>query len=159
MSSRAPSALQTGVGGEVSVGQRPGLRQRTEVEEAIEAVGMTGLESRMIGQLQRALFARLLLQKGKLILLDEPFNAVDSKTLTDLIKVIKEWHSDGITILAVLHDQETVRAHFPETLLIARELVAHGPTRQVLTGPNTQLASRMCEACADELHSCSKAQT
>ena len=142
----------------------PDRHQRTEVEEAIEAVGMTGLESRMIGQLsggqlQRALFARLLLQKGKLILLDEPFNAVDSKTLTDLIKVIKEWHSYGITILAVLHDQETVRAHFPETLLIARELVAHGPTRQVLTGTNTQLASRMCEACADKLHSCSKAQT
>ena len=140
----------------------PNRRQRDEVERAIAAVGMTGLEDRAIGQLsggqlQRALFARLLLQKGRLILLDEPFSAVDAKTLKDLLGVIKEWHTGGTTVLAVLHDQDTVSAHFPETLLMARELVAHGPTRQVLTGENTELANRMCEACADDEHTCSKA--
>jgi len=123
---------------------------------------IAGLEVRTIselsgGQLQRALFARLLLQKGKLILLDEPFNAVDAKTLKDLLEVIKSWHAEGTTVVAVLHDHETVRAHFPETLMMARELVAHGPTLRVLTGENKQLADRMCEACADEEHTCSKA--
>ena len=140
----------------------PNKRQRDEVDSAIAAVGLTGLENRSVGelsggQLQRALFARLLLQKGKLILLDEPFNAVDAKTLKDLLDVIKQWHAAGTTVVAVLHDQDTVRAHFPETLLLARQLVAHGPTGQVLTGENNLLANRMCEACADEEHTCSKA--
>ena len=140
----------------------PNRRQREEVDRAIGAVGLTGLENRGIGQLsggqlQRALFARLLLQKGKLVLLDEPFNAVDAKTLADLLDVIKDWHAKGTTVLAVLHDQHTVRTHFPETLLMARGLVAHGPTNQVLTGENTLLANRMCEACAGEEHTCSKA--
>ena len=144
-----------GLWNEIGAFGTPDKRQRQDVERAIAAVGLTGLEVRTIselsgGQLQRALFARLLLQKGKLILLDEPFNAVDAKTLKDLLEVIKSWHAEGTTVVAVLHDHETVRAHFPETLMMARELVAHGPTRQVLTGENTELANRMCEACADD---------
>lgn len=137
-------------------------QHRQDVERAIDAVGLTGLENRTVGQLsggqlQRAMFARLLLQRGKLVLLDEPFNAVDSKTFKDLLEVIKSWHAEGTTVLTVLHDNDTVRGHFPETLMLARELVAHGPTNQVLTGENKQLADRMCEACADEEHTCSKA--
>ena len=154
--------VSMGLWNEIGAFGTPNKRQRQDVESAIAAVGLTGLEYRTIselsgGQLQRALFARLLLQKGKLILLDEPFNAVDAKTLKDLLEVIKSWHADGTTVVAVLHDHETVRAHFPETLMMARELVAHGPTSRVLTGENKQLADRMCEACADEEHTCSKA--
>lgn len=154
--------VSMGLWNEIGAFGTPNKRQRQDVEGAIAAVGLTGLEVRTIselsgGQLQRALFARLLLQKGKLILLDEPFNAVDAKTLKDLLEVIKSWHAEGTTVVAVLHDHETVRAHFPETLMMARELVAHGPTLRVLTGENKQLADRMCEACADEEHTCSKA--
>ena len=154
--------VSMGLWNEIGAFGTPNKRQRQDVERAIAAVGLTGLEVRTIselsgGQLQRALFARLLLQKGKLILLDEPFNAVDAKTLKDLLEVIKSWHAEGATVVAVLHDHETVRAHFPETLMMARELVAHGPTLRVLTGENKQLADRMCEACADEEHTCSKA--
>ena len=137
-------------------------QQRHEVDRAIGAVGLTGLEQRTLrelsgGQLQRALFARLLLQQGRLILLDEPFNAVDSKTFKDLLDIIKDWHAQGTTVLTVLHDHDTVRGHFPDALLLARELVAHGPTHQVLTGENKKRTDRMCEACADEEHTCSKA--
>ena len=65
------------------------------------------------------LFARLLLQDASLILLDEPFRAVDTKTIADLIALILRWHGEGRTVLAALHDMEQVRAHFPMTLLIA----------------------------------------
>ena len=78
--------------------------------------------------MQRALFARLLLQDASLVLLDEPFNAVDEKTVKDLIGLVSRWHQEGRTVLAVLHDYETVQAHFPNALMLARELVAHGPT-------------------------------
>ncbi|MEM7196994.1 MAG: ABC transporter ATP-binding protein, partial [Pseudomonadota bacterium] len=92
------------------------------VESAIAAVGLIGFETRPIGslsggQLQRALFARLLLQDAQLVLLDEPFTAVDQRTIADLIGVVQRWHGEGRTVLIVLHDHETVRAHIPETLL------------------------------------------
>ena len=41
--------------------------------------------------------------------------------------------SEGRTVIAALHDLDQVRAHFPKTLLLAREVVAWGPTKQVLT--------------------------
>ena len=106
--------------------------------------------------MQRALFARLLLQNAQLVLLDEPFAAIDTKTMADLIDVIKGWHSEGRTILAVLHDYNTVGAHFPQTMMLARELVAHGPTAKVLTSENQFRARQMCEACAGTPHVCGK---
>ena len=139
------------------------LRQSNQalVDAAISAVGLTGFERRTIGSLsggqtQRALFARLLLQDAKLVLLDEPFTAIDAKTMADLINVIKRWHREGRTVLTVLHDDSTVRAHFPQTMMLARELVAHGPTHQVLTSENQFRARQMCEACTSTPHVCGK---
>ncbi len=134
---------------------------RQRVAEAISAVGLEGFETRPIGslsggQMQRALFARLLLQDARLVLLDEPFTAIDTKTMADLLAVVQRWHSEGRTVVAVLHDIDTVRAYFPETLLLARELVAHGPTAQVLTAENQFRARQMCEACAGPPHTCGR---
>ena len=138
---------------------RPAMPAR--LDAAIAAVGLTGFEKRSIGslsggQMQRALFARLLLQDAQLVLLDEPFAAIDTKTMADLIDVIKGWHSEGRTVLAVLHDNNTVGAHFPQTMMLARELVAHGPTSKVLTSENQFRARQMCEACTGTPHVCGK---
>lgn len=140
---------------------RLGRALRARVDDAISAVGLTGFERRAIGslsggQMQRALFARLLLQDAKLVLLDEPFTAIDAKTMSDLIKLIHDWHADGRTVVAVLHDYEIVRAHFSQTLMLARELVAHGPTHTVLTAENQFRARQMCEACVGKPHVCGK---
>jgi len=59
-------------------------------------------------------------------------------------------------VVAVLHDHDMVREHFPDTMMIARRLVAHGPTGTVLTAANHFEARQMCEACADEPHSCGR---
>jgi zinc/manganese transport system ATP-binding protein len=69
-------------------------KARAAVEHAIAAVGLTGFESRTIstlsgGQLQRMLFARLLLQDARVIVLDEPFTAVDAKTSADLFDLVR----------------------------------------------------------------------
>ncbi|MEM9360807.1 MAG: ATP-binding cassette domain-containing protein, partial [Pseudomonadota bacterium] len=135
--------------------------QRAKVKAAIAAVGLTGLERRPIGslsggQMQRALFARLLLQDARLVLLDEPFTAIDARTMADLLRLVHDWHQEGRTIVAVLHDHEIVRTHFPETLMLARELVAHGPTEHVLTAENQFRARQMCEACAGPPHECGR---
>lgn len=118
---------------------------------ALDAVGLHGFEKRPLdslsgGQMQRALFARTLLQDADLILLDEPFNAVDSRTLTHLLALIKQWSREGRTILAVLHDHDLVHAHFPQSMLMARKVIAWGATTDVLTTKNLQRAQQFQEA-------------
>jgi zinc/manganese transport system ATP-binding protein len=130
-------------------GLGPGGRQRTAA--AIAAVGLSGFESRPIGslsggQLQRVRFARLLLQDASLILLDEPYTAVDLKTVSDLEALIARWHGEGRTVITVLHDLEHVRGHYPEALLLAREPIARGPTVQVLSAENLFRARLQAEA-------------
>jgi zinc/manganese transport system ATP-binding protein len=130
---------------------RIGGAHRRRIEEAIAAVGLTGFEDRPIGslsggQMQRVLFARLLLQDAKLILLDEPFTAIDAKTAADLLDLVQRWHSESRTVVSVLHDIDLVREAFPSTLLLAREKVAWGATAEVLTAENLFRARRMCEA-------------
>lgn len=146
-----------------SIGAFGGFRakHRRRVSEAIAAVGLEGFERRMIGtlsggQMQRALFARLLLQDARLVLLDEPFTAIDSRTMADLLALIGRWHGEGRTVLAVLHDFEAVKAHFPQTMMLARGLVAHGPTAHVLTAENHFRARQMCEACDGPPHTCGR---
>ena len=142
-----------------------GNSERDKIAQALAAVGLNGFENRSIGtlsggQMQRMLFARVLLQDARLIVLDEPFNAIDTKTSADLLALVKRWHGEGRTVLAALHDMELVRSHFPETLLLARGPVAWGATAEVLTAENLMVALRMCEAfddtaaaCADDMSS------
>ncbi len=130
-----------------------------DIEHAIAAVGLNGFEQRPIGtlsggQMQRMLFARLLLQDARVIVLDEPFNAIDAKTSADLISLVRRWHAEKRTVLAALHDMDMVRANFPETLLLARSKVAWGPTPDVLTAENLLAARHMCEAFDDAAAPC-----
>ena len=127
------------------------LAMRAQVDAALQTVGLQGFERRPMGtlssgQLQRTLFARLLVQDARLILLDEPFNAVDSKTTAALLALVLQWHREGRTVVAVLHDDAQVRNFFPQTLLLARECIAWGPTAEVLTDTNLQRARAMAEA-------------
>jgi zinc/manganese transport system ATP-binding protein len=141
---------------------RIGLGAKSKVEAAIAAVGLTGFERRPIGalsggQMQRALFARLLLQDADIILLDEPFTAIDARTTADLLALVQRWHGENRTVVAVLHDIETVRRAFPQTLLLARETVAWGDTAQVLTAENLLRARRMVEAFDSHAAPCQRA--
>ena len=134
-----------------------GARER--IGRALASVGLRGFENRGIGtlsggQMQRMLFARVLLQDARLIVLDEPFNAIDANTSADLMALVKHWHTEGRTVLAALHDFDLVRAHFPETLLLARGEVAWGATNDVLTAENLSEARRMCEAFDDSAAAC-----
>ena len=128
-----------------------GRAEREKLRTAISAVGLSGFEDRPIGtlsggQMQRTLFARLLLQEARVIVLDEPFNAIDAKTAADLCDLVRRWHAEKRTVIAALHDLDLVRSMFPEALLLAREPVAWGKTADVLTAENLLKARRMCEA-------------
>jgi zinc/manganese transport system ATP-binding protein len=146
------AGLFGGIGGE----------DRDRIHEAIAAVGLTGFERRTIatlsgGQMQRVLFARLLLQDARLIVLDEPFTAIDTKTANDLLDIVRRWHRENRTVIAALHDLELVKAAFPEVLLLAREPVAWGRSGDVLTAENLLKARQMCEAFDDQASACVEA--
>jgi len=142
-----------GAFGEVSAAMR------CTASEALAAVGLTGFESRplgtlSVGQFQRVLFARVMVQDAPVILLDEPFNAIDTRTTKDLLALVHQWNGERRTVVAVLHDLDQVHAHFPETLLISRELIGWGATEHTLTSENLARARAMSEAWDDHAPLC-----
>jgi zinc/manganese transport system ATP-binding protein len=121
--------------------REPPRRLAASVHEAVAAVGLEAFINRQIaelsaGQFQRALFARLLLQDADVILLDEPFAALDESTTDQLLSLLQRWRDKGQTIVAVLHDLDRVRLHFPSTLLLARSPIAWGDTSLSLSADN-----------------------
>ena len=124
------------------------------VAEALALVGLEGCASRPIGslsagQFQRVLFARLIVQDCPIVLLDEPFAAVDARTTADLLEIVRSWHRERRTVVVVLHQVAQVRADFPETLLLAREVIDWGPTERVLHPDNLLHAWGLPDALAD----------
>lgn len=140
--------VSTGLWRETGLFGGIGPSGRAKIAKALERVGLTGFEHRPVGtlsggQMQRALFARLLLQEARLILLDEPFTAIDEATVRDLAALIERWNKEGRTVLTVLHDIDLTRKHFPQAILLARDCIAWGETKKVLTPDNFHRASHV----------------
>ncbi|MEQ1789951.1 MAG: ABC transporter ATP-binding protein [Rickettsiales bacterium] len=122
---------QTGAFGQIN------KTKHEKAKYALEEVGLKGFENRNLdsisaGQFQRALFARVIVQDAKLILLDEPFTAVDNSTTNALLKIVKNWHNEGRTVICVLHDFEQIKENFTDCLLLARKIIAWGKPSEVL---------------------------
>lgn len=128
---------------------RVGKAEAARVAGALERVGLAKNRDSLIGalsggQMQRLLFARTLLQEAPLVLLDEPFTAVDNATAADLMGVVRDWRRAGRTVVAALHDLHQVRAEFPRTLVLATRPVAWGPTAEALAPENLARAGGIC---------------
>lgn len=130
------------------------------IQEALRSVGMDECADRSIGtlsggQFQRVLFARIAVQNARVILLDEPFAAIDAPTMEILARLLRQWQQEGRTVIAVLHDLDIVREYFPSTLVMARQLIAYGPTQDVLTIETLRKAKAysnswdFCRACEE----------
>ncbi len=160
---RVLDVVMLGLWSQLGAWRGAGPVERAQAQDALAAVGLAGFTQRTIaelsaGQFQRVLFARVLLQDAPVILLDEPFTAIDSRTTADLLTLMQRWHQESRTVVAVLHDMEQVRQHFPQALLLAREPVAWGPTAEVLKPENLQRARHMAEAWDDQAPWCAQAE-
>ncbi|WP_245588261.1 metal ABC transporter ATP-binding protein [Brackiella oedipodis] len=121
---------------------------KNRIFDALSQVGLSHKADDLIGalsggQLQRALFARLMVSQAQIMILDEPFAAVDEETCQDLMALIKHWHEQGRTIIVVLHDVNLVRQKFEQALLLAHQVVAWGPVAEVMTDDNIEKARRL----------------
>jgi len=115
------------------------------VAAALVRVGLAGLERRLVGtlsagQFQRLLWARMLVQDAEVLLLDEPTANVDAASEAVFRDMLTDWQRAGRTVIAVLHDVDLVRAMFPNTVMLARRLIAWGPTDAVLSAENRRAA-------------------
>ena len=113
--------------------------------EALEIVGLSDYADRQIsqlsgGQFQRVLIARCLVQDADYILLDEPFVGIDAVSEEIIMNTLRELKKAGKTVLIVHHDLGKVAHYFDQVLLLNKELIAFGPTKETFTQANLKQA-------------------
>ena len=116
-----------------------------KVAEALEIVGLSDYADRQIsqlsgGQFQRVLIARCLVQEADYILLDEPFVGIDSISEEIIMNTLRDLKKAGKTILIVHHDLSKVPHYFDQVLLLNKEIIAFGPTKESFTQANLKQA-------------------
>lgn len=120
-----------------------------KVDELLELVGLAGLGQRYPSQLsggqrQRVALARALAPEPKLLLLDEPFGAVDAKVREELRQWLRRLHDDvGVTSIFVTHDQDEAFSVSDQVLVIHQgRLEQMGTPSQILDEPATEFVAR-----------------
>ncbi len=108
------------------------------IDQALAELDIAPLANRPLrtlsgGQQQRVFLARALAQGADIFLLDEPFAGLDLRASGELVRIIRAWVARGRTVLAVVHDLALARHHFDRVLLLDTDLIAFGPSGEVLT--------------------------
>ena len=149
----------TGLAREAGMFSSWSAEQRRRINQSLDSVGMADFHSQAVGalsggQIQRVLFARVLVQQAPLVVLDEPFSALDGATTEEMVGLLHGINKSGTTVIAVLHDMRLVRKHFPRALMLARELIAHGDTHEVFVPENILKSQHMPESFNDVAQVC-----
>ena len=123
----------------------PSAEDKRIAMESLERVKMQDFCERQIGELsggqkKRVFLARALAQRGKLMLLDEPFTGVDVKTESAIIDLLRELRQDGHIVLVSTHNLGSVPDFCDQVVLINRSVLAFGPTVEVFTEDNLSRA-------------------
>jgi ABC-type Mn2+/Zn2+ transport system ATPase subunit len=105
---------------------------------ALERVGLMDRRSSPIGEMsfgqqQRVFFARALAQEGRLLLLDEPMNGVDSKTQDLFVDLLGSFHAEGRTIIMSTHDLNMAACICDSLIILRQRLIASGPVNETFT--------------------------
>jgi manganese/iron transport system ATP-binding protein len=118
--------------------RRPGRADKQVARDALDTVGLTHRGKDRFGTLsggqrQRVLLARAIAQQPRLLLLDEPFNGVDSVSEDLLLTALGEQRAAGAAVVMSTHDLALAHLTCDEVCLINRHQVAFGPTHSTLS--------------------------
>ena len=127
--------------------RRTDARDRERIREALRTVSLAGFEDRAIGTLsggqqQRVFLARAIAQEAAVVVLDEPFTAIDTVTEALLWRVLGEMARAGKLVIVVHHDLEAVAERFDDVAILAGRLIAYGSVESTLTERNIAIAYR-----------------
>ena len=124
-------------------------RRRQRVSDLLDLMGLQGLGDRYPGQLsggqrQRVALARALAPQPKVLLLDEPFGAVDAKVREELRHWLRRLHDEvHVTSIFVTHDQEEAFAVADRVMVVNRgRLEQWGSPDEILDNPGTEFVAR-----------------
>lgn len=134
---RVVDVVMMGRYGRMGPTRRPRRADHDAVTAALERTGLTHLAHRQIGALsggqrKRAFLARAIAQDATLLLLDEPFAGVDTRSQADIVDVLHTMRHQGHTLLVSTHDLAGLTRLCDEAVLLQRRLLAHGHPDQVL---------------------------
>ncbi|WP_281857504.1 manganese/iron ABC transporter ATP-binding protein [Litoreibacter halocynthiae] len=123
----------------------PRAEDHKMVEKALERVNMLEFRHRQIGELsggqkKRVFLARALAQDSRVVLLDEPFTGVDVQTEDAIIALLREMRDEGRVMLVSTHNLGSVPEFCDRTILIKGTVLAYGPTEDIFTRQNLELA-------------------
>ncbi len=118
----------------------PSKRDRALARELLRRVGAEQLAGRSIGELsggqqQRVFLARALVGEPDIVLLDEPTSSSDLHIQHELLHLLAELNSQGLTILLSTHDLNSVATHLPWVICFNHGIVAQGDPMKVFTPP------------------------
>lgn len=131
-------AVLMGTYGSLGWFARPGRRHKQIAAEAMEEAGISELARQPIGELsggqrKRTFLARLLAQQSDLLIMDEPFAGVDTRSEAAIRKVLIDRHAAGATIVLVHHDLSTVAQLCHDVVVLGGGRAVAGPVENVLT--------------------------
>ncbi len=133
----------------LEVQKKPKQEIAARVEELIRLVGLEGMEKRYPdqlsgGQRQRVAFARALAPNPQLLLLDEPFAAIDAKVRKELRAWLKQMIAKvGITSIFVTHDQDEAVEVADEIIIVNEGRIEQiGTPIEIYKRPKTSFVSQ-----------------
>lgn len=128
--------------------RRPRRADVEAVDEALARVELDDLAERQIGRLsggqrKRAFVARGLAQGARILLLDEPFAGVDTRSEATITRLLRELAAQGRTILVSTHDLHAVPALCDDVVLLLHHTLLHAPPEVALRPENLARAFGM----------------
>jgi manganese/iron transport system ATP-binding protein len=118
--------------------RRPGRADRLAAAAALEEVGLADHARERFGTLsggqrQRVLLARAIAQQARLLLLDEPFNGIDSTSEELLLAALRRLRGAGAAVVVSTHDLALAHLFCDEVCLLNRHQFGFGPVETTLT--------------------------
>jgi ABC-type Mn2+/Zn2+ transport system ATPase subunit len=129
--------------GQLGIWRRPSKQDRELALHALEQVRLVKRRACQIGELsggqqQRVFLARAMVQQADLLLLDEPFNGIDTTTQTVIFDLLCQQRQQGRTVLLSTHDLHSVEQNCDQLVALNRRVIAFGTVEQVFTAPVLQ---------------------